>query len=148
MLALTVWSSSAWVTPLALAAVRRAMSTVRMTSAGRVETFREDAVFQALVEEQHLRLDSGLGGEGVEHRLDQVGLAVGVDVHHAIGGGGAGKRGHRERRAQGEACLEKMEAHWALLVIVPRSPRVCPFLRHDAARVKGKHKEYNSLEEF
>ena len=60
------------------------MSTVRMTSAGEFCAFRLNALFQTLVEEQHLRLDAGLGGEGVEHRLDQVGLAIGVDVDSAV----------------------------------------------------------------
>ncbi len=63
----------------------------------RVGAFRLDALLQTLVEEQHLRLDAGLRREGVEHRLDQFGLAVGIDVDRAIRVGGAGKqRGERE----------------------------------------------------
>ena len=60
------------------------MSTVMITSTGEFCAFGGDALLQTLVEEQHLGLDAGLGREGVEHRLDQIGLAVGVDVDHAV----------------------------------------------------------------
>ena len=65
----------------------------------RILAFGGDALLKTLVEEQHLRLDAGLGGEGVEHRLDQIGLPVGVDVDGAVGHRRAGKTAARTSAA-------------------------------------------------
>ena len=64
----------------------------------RVRAFGGDTLFEALVEEQHLGLDAGLGGEGVQHRLDQLRLAIGVDVDGAVG-----ERRGCEKRGEGKA---------------------------------------------
>jgi hypothetical protein len=64
---------------------------------GRVRAFGEDAVLQPLVEEEHLGLDAGLGREGIEHGLDEVGLAIGIDVDGFLGHGPG--RGQEKREA-------------------------------------------------
>ena len=71
--------------PFSLAAVRRAMSTVMMTSAGEFSPSAATRSSRPLSRNSTSRLDAGLGREGIEHRLDQFGLAVGVDVDRAVG---------------------------------------------------------------
>ncbi|MNL49893.1 hypothetical protein D3C87_1728630 [compost metagenome] len=68
----------------------------------RVGAFGLDALDEALVEEEHVRRDAGFLGEGIEQRLDQVGLTIGIDVDLAIGPG----RGGRE-----QAGRERQYAH-------------------------------------
>src|SRR4249920_3539626 len=48
---------------------------------GAVAPFRRHALDQALLGEDHIDLDARLLGEFVEERIDEIGLAVGVDVH-------------------------------------------------------------------
>ena len=48
---------------------------------GAVAPFRRHALDQALLGEDHVDLDAGLLGEFLEQRVDEVRLAVGVDVH-------------------------------------------------------------------
>ena len=73
---------------------------------GRVLALGADALLQALVEEQHLRLDPGLRREGVEHRLDDVGLAIGVDVDGAVGERRAGHHRCQRQRARPAAWMK------------------------------------------
>ena len=72
---------------------------------GRAVAFGHQTLGHALVDEGHVDRDAGFGGEGVDQRLDQFGLAVGIDVD-LFGQrrqGGAGRR----RARSGEA-----ELHW------------------------------------
>ncbi|MCY1303884.1 hypothetical protein D9M70_536120 [compost metagenome] len=68
----------------------------------RVGAFGLDALDEALVEEEHVGGDAGFLGEGVEQRLDQIGLPVGIDIDLTVGPGGA-------RRKQG--CRQGQNAH-------------------------------------
>ena len=91
-----VASSSACVMPFALAFGQPGDVDGHDDVGRRVLRLRPRRVPQALVEEQHLGLDAGLGREGVEHRLDQFRLPIGVDVDGAVG--------ERRGRKQGGEC--------------------------------------------
>ena len=62
---------------------------------------------QALVEARggidHVGLDAGLGGERLEQRVDQLRLAVGVDVH--LLGGGRSNAACESGQSESDACL-------------------------------------------
>ena len=53
---------------------------------GAVGAFRLHALLEARTRRDHVDLDAGVLGEGVEQRLDQLGFAIGVDVDLAVGG--------------------------------------------------------------
>ena len=82
----------------------------------RVLAFGGDALLKTLVEKQHLRLDAGFGGEGIEHRLDQIGLPVGVDVDGAVGGRRAGEKSLQEEGRHSPATAGARS--WAFIVIM------------------------------
>ena len=48
---------------------------------GRPVAFRHKALDHALVDKGDVHSDAGLGGEGIDQRLDQFRLAVGIDIH-------------------------------------------------------------------
>src|SRR5690606_24316758 len=56
----------------------------------RIRAFGRNAVLKALVDEKGLCLDAGFLLESIEERLDEIGLAIGVDVNATIGLSGAG----------------------------------------------------------
>ena len=65
-----------------------------MTSAGEFSPSASSALGEPALDEDGVRLDAGLLGEGVEERLDQAGLAGRVDVDlAALGEGGGGDDG-------------------------------------------------------
>ncbi len=68
--------------------------------------FREQPLGHPGVEKGDVDLDAGLGGEGVDQRLDQLGLAVGIDVDlgQRRQGGGEAERGG-EGESEGHARL-------------------------------------------
>src|SRR5690606_5281717 len=57
--------------------------------------FGRQALEQAVLQQDGVDPDAGGGGEGVQQRLDQAGLAGGVQVHFAGGRDGRGGRGVR-----------------------------------------------------
>jgi len=59
---------------------------------GRAVALGHQTLGHALVDEGHVHRDAGLGGEGIDQRLDQFRLAVGIDVDLI--------RRHRQRRGQ------------------------------------------------
>jgi hypothetical protein len=94
MLASRTSDCTGWRTPASTICRRRAMSTVRTRSAGERSPFGLQAFGHALVDEGHVDGDAGFGGEGIDEGLDQLGLAVGVDVDFlGEDRGGAGEKG-------------------------------------------------------
>ncbi len=62
----------------------------------RIDAFCLDAFHQSLVEKKNIRLYSRFLGKGVEQRLDQFRLAIGIDINLSLcpGFGCAGKDHH------------------------------------------------------
>ena len=58
-----------------------------------------DALDQTLLGEDHIDLDAGLVGERLEQRIDQVRLAVGIDIDLASLGGLGARRGEEGKRS-------------------------------------------------
>ncbi len=57
---------------------------------GAVAAFRGDPLDQAFLGKDHIDLDAGLRGEILEQGIDQIGLAVRIDIHlPGLGGLGA-----------------------------------------------------------
>ncbi len=81
---------------------------------GRIGAFGANALFKALFGENDLAADAGLSREGVEHRLDQIGLPVGIDVDDVrLVGRSDGRRGekgewHKEKSTPG-ACFKGLQ---------------------------------------
>ena len=64
----------------------------------RVGAFGGDPLRQAVLDEDGVDRDAGLLGEDVDQRLDQAGLAGGVEVDLAAAGAAAGKARAADRR--------------------------------------------------
>ena len=96
------------VMPASVACVRWPTSTVSSTSAGLLRAFGRDALDEAVLGEDHVGLDAGLVGERLEQRIDQIRLAVGIDVDLARLGGlsDATRRGAGDRSASAKARAE------------------------------------------
>jgi hypothetical protein len=75
------------------------MSTVITRSAGERSPFRHKPLDKALLDEGEVSRRSGLGGEGVDHGLDQLGLAR-VDVHVGEGRQAATRRRVAEEKVR------------------------------------------------
>src|SRR5262249_54343575 len=76
------------VMPARTASSMRPISTVSSTSAGLL-ALGLDALFEARACGDDVDLDAGVPGEGVEQRLDELALAISVDIDIA----GLGERG-------------------------------------------------------
>ena len=97
------------VMPRFSASCSRAMSTVSSRSAGRVRAFGLDALLEAGARRDHVDLDLGVLGEGIEQRLDQLVLARAVDVD-LVGLRGGERRRERERAEQQHDAAMKHES--------------------------------------
>ena len=73
-----------WVTPACTASSMRPMSTVSSTSAGLLAPSALMRCSRPELAEIDVDLDAGVLGEGVEQRLHQLGLAIGVDVDLSV----------------------------------------------------------------
>ncbi len=81
-----------------------------------VPSFRGHALDQTLLGEDHVDLDAGLLGEVFEQRVDEIGLAVGIDIHLAgIGGRGGEVEGSSERKQRKHKASRQTHWHFVLL---------------------------------
>lgn len=91
----------------------------------RILAFRLNALAETARGEDHVGLDARFLGERLQQRLDEERLAIGIDVHLAVGEGRRGANGGKhEARDQGLAGLVEEACHHCLHTIRGQDPDV------------------------